>query len=141
MRNYLKRKLQHFINMLLIPHPKVGLGKTQVMLLFGSPFIKDRTFTVSVDRNDRNTFGRTSNEALRSLVVGVANMEKTTSAIMDFAEALQQVEFGEKEAVFLEPLMKEVLNAIRAVAKDAKMRRTHRLNCLQSVLKTVGNRL
>jgi 4-hydroxy-L-threonine phosphate dehydrogenase PdxA len=141
MRNYLKRKLQYFINMLLIPHPKVGLGKTQVMLLFGSPFIKDRTFAVSVDRNDRSTFGRTSNEALRSLVVGVANMEKTTSAIMDFAEALQQVEFGEKEAVFLEPLMKEVLNAVRAVAKDARMRRTHRLNCLQSVLKTVGNRL
>jgi hypothetical protein len=68
-------------------------------------------------------------------------MEKTTSAIMDFAEALQQVEFGEKEVVFLEPLMKEVLNAVRGVTKDARMRRTHRWNCLQSVLKTVGNRL
>ena len=32
MRNYLGRKLQHFINMLLIPHPKVGIGKTEVIL-------------------------------------------------------------------------------------------------------------
>ena len=49
MRNYLSRKLQHFLNLLLIPHPKVGLGKTEVLLLFNSPFMKDRTFTIDVN--------------------------------------------------------------------------------------------
>jgi hypothetical protein len=48
MRDYLSRKLQHFLNQLLIPHPKVGLGKTEILLLFNSPFMKDRTFTVNV---------------------------------------------------------------------------------------------
>ena len=48
MRDYLSRKLQHFLNQLLIPHPKIGLGKTEVLLLFNSPFMKDRTFTVNV---------------------------------------------------------------------------------------------
>ena len=65
MRNHLSRKLQHFINMLLIPHPKVGLGKTEVRLLFNNPFMKDRSFTVSVSPNERSTFKRTSNEAFR----------------------------------------------------------------------------
>jgi hypothetical protein len=44
------RKLQLFINMLLIPHPKVGLGKTEVLLLFNNPFMKDRSFIVNVTR-------------------------------------------------------------------------------------------
>lgn len=48
MRDYLSRKLQHFLNLVLIPHPKIGLGKTEVLLLFNSPFMKDRTFTVNV---------------------------------------------------------------------------------------------
>jgi hypothetical protein len=37
--------------------------------------------------------------------------------------------------------MTEVLNAVRAATKDTRMRGTHRLKSLQSVLKTVGNRL
>jgi hypothetical protein len=88
MRNYLSRKLQHFINMLLIPHPKVGLGKTGVMLLFNSPFMKDRTFTVSVTRNERGAFTQTSSEALRSLEIAATTLSNTASAIMDFTEAL-----------------------------------------------------
>jgi hypothetical protein len=56
MRRYLGRKLQGFVNMLLIPHPKVGLGKTEVLLLFNNPFIKDRTFTINVTRQGRRAF-------------------------------------------------------------------------------------
>ena len=40
-RDYLSSKLQHFLNMLLIPHPLIGLGKTKVRLFFDSPFIRD----------------------------------------------------------------------------------------------------
>ena len=46
MRDCLSRKLQHFLNTVLIPHPKIGLGKIEVLLLFNSPLMKDRTFTV-----------------------------------------------------------------------------------------------
>jgi len=60
---------------------------------------------------------------------------------MDFTEALEQVVFGVEEAVFLEPLMKDVLNAVRATSGDARMRRMHRMKSLQSVLKRVASRL
>ena len=60
MRDYLSRKLQHFLNLVLIPHPKIGLGKTEVLLLFNSPFMKDRNFTVSVTYKERRNFTQTS---------------------------------------------------------------------------------
>ena len=49
-RDYLSRKLQHFLNMVLIPNEKIGLGKTKVILFFNSPYMRDRTFTVSATR-------------------------------------------------------------------------------------------
>jgi len=49
---------------------------------------------------------------------------------MDFTEALEQVVFGVEEAVFLEPLMNDVLNAVRATTGDARMRRMHRMESL-----------
>ena len=66
----------------------------------------------------------------------------TASAILDFTEALEQVEFEEEEALFLKPMLKDVLNAVKATTKDVRMRSgTHRLKCLQSVLKSVAARL
>jgi hypothetical protein len=56
MRNYLSRKQQYFINMLLIPNGKVRLGKTKVRLIFNSPFMKDRTFTVNSNHKERRSF-------------------------------------------------------------------------------------
>jgi hypothetical protein len=56
MRNYLSRKQQYFINMVLIPNAKVGLGKTKVRLIFNSPFMKDRTFTVNSKPKERRSF-------------------------------------------------------------------------------------
>jgi len=38
--------------------------------------------------------------------------------------------FDEKEAVFIMPLLKEVLNAVKAASSDARMRRPHRLESL-----------
>jgi hypothetical protein len=42
--------------MMLIPHPKVGLGRTEVLLLFNNPFMEDRTFTVKVTHQGRRAF-------------------------------------------------------------------------------------
>jgi hypothetical protein len=68
-------------------------------------------------------------------------MSNTASAILDFTEALEQVEFAQEEAIFLEPLMIEVLNAVRATTGIQRMRIMHRMKSLQSVLKRVCDRL
>lgn len=54
-------------------------------------------------------------------------MSNTASAIMDFAEALEQVEFEGKEALFLKPLLTDVLNAAKATTKDVRMKGKHRM--------------
>lgn len=54
-------------------------------------------------------------------------MSNTASAIMDFAEALEQVEFEGKEALFLKPLLTNVLNAVKATTKDVRMKGKHRM--------------
>ena len=83
----------------------------------------------------------TSTESLKSIEKGISIIAETACAIMDFTEALEQVEYGVEEAVFLEPLMKNVLNAVRSTTGDARMRRMHRMKSLQSVLKRVAARL
>jgi hypothetical protein len=60
---------------------------------------------------------------------------------MDFAEALDQVEFADEERLFLQPLMREAINAVKKANNDPMMRGTHRMMCLQSVLKRVAARL
>lgn len=138
MRNNLSRRLQLFINTLLAPHHKVGPGKTEVLLTFNNPFLKDRKFVVGISKNDRSTFSRTSAKALHILESDVNTMSNTASSVMEFIESLEQIEFGDEEVVFLKPLMTEVLNAVKAVTNDARVRRKHRIESLQSVLKRVG---
>jgi hypothetical protein len=75
------------------------------MLLFDSPFMKDRRFTVSVTRQGRRAFNQTSSEALLSIEKVATIMSNTAAAISDFIETLNEVVFGEKEAIFLETLM------------------------------------
>lgn len=75
------------------------------MLFFNSPFMKDRKFTVSVTRQGRRAFNQTSSEALLSIEKVAIIMSNTAAAILDFIEALNEVVFGEEEAVFLETLM------------------------------------
>ena len=109
-RDYLSRRLQHFLNMILIPHPSIGLGKTKVRLLFNCALMRDRTFTVSSMPKDRNNFSQRSSVSLQSLQKVVATISETTCAIMDFAEALSAVEFEKEESIFLKPILKKVLD-------------------------------
>ena len=119
------RKLQGFINMMLIPHPKVGLGRTEVLLLFNNPFMQDRTFTVKVTHQGRRAFKQTSSETLITIEKAANIIANTACAILDFTEALDKVVFDEKEAVFIMPLLKEVFNAVKATFNDARMKRMH----------------
>lgn len=60
---------------------------------------------------------------------------------MDFAEALDQVEFADEERLFLQQLMREAINAAKKANDEPMMRGTHRMMCLQSVLKRFASRL
>ena len=49
----------------------------------------------------RRAFNHTSSEALLTIEQSATTISNTASAIMYFIEALDQVEFGEEEVVFL----------------------------------------
>ena len=87
----MSRGLQHFLNMVLIPYPSIGMGKTKVRLLFNSPFMKDRTFTVSGATKERRDFTKSSTVSLKSLKTTATCISETTSAILDFTEALEKI--------------------------------------------------
>ena len=77
--------------MVLIPYPSIGMGKTKVRLLFNSPFMKDRTFTVSGATKERRDFTKSSTVSLKSLKTTATWISETTSAILDFTEALEKI--------------------------------------------------
>ncbi len=43
-------------------------------------------------------------------------MSITACAIMDFTEALYELKWSDDEAIFLKPMIKEVINAVRATS-------------------------
>jgi hypothetical protein len=81
--------------MVLLPYPTINMVKTKVTLVFNSPFMKDRTFTVSDISKDRRDFTKSSTVSLRSLTAATNSISETTSAILDFTEALEKLEIAE----------------------------------------------
>jgi hypothetical protein len=75
--------------MVLIPYPSIGMGKTKVRLVFNSPFMRDRTFTVNATSKERRDFTKRSTVSLQSLTAATTSITETTSAILDFTEALE----------------------------------------------------
>ena len=115
--------------------------KTKVTLVFNSPFMKDRTFTVSDISKDRRDFTKSSTVSLRSLAAATNSISETTSAILDFTEALEKLEIADEDSMIIMPLMKEVINAVRGATGDIIMKGIHRMMRLQKVLSRVATRL
>ncbi len=92
--------------MVLIPYPSIGMGKTQVRLIFNSPFMKDRTFTVNSSSKERRDFTKSSTASLLSLTTRTTSISETTSAILDFAEALEKLELDDEDVLIIKPLLK-----------------------------------
>ena len=115
--------------------------KTKVTLVFNSPFMKDRTFTVSDISKDRRDFTKSSTVSLRSLTAATNSISETTSAILDFTEALEKLEIADEDSMIIMPLMKEVINAVRGATGDVMMKGIHRMIRLQRVLTRVATRL
>ena len=115
--------------------------KTKVTLVFNSPFMKDRTFTVSDISKDRRDFTKSSTVSLQSLTAATNSISETTSVILDFTEALEKLEIAEEDSLIIMPLMKEVINAVRGATGDIMMKGIHRMMRLQKVLTRVATRL
>ena len=115
--------------------------KTKVTLVFNSPFMKDRTFTVSDISKDRRDFTKSSTVSLRSLTAATNSISETTSVILDFTEALEKLEIADEDSMIIMPLMKEVINAVRGATGDIMMKGIHRMMRLQKVLTRVATRL
>ena len=115
--------------------------KTKVTLVFNSPFMKDRTFTVSDISKDRRDFTKSSTVSLQSLTAATNSISETTSAILDFTEALEKLEIAEEDSLIIMPLMKEVINAVRGATGDIMMKGIHRMMRLQKMLSRVATRL
>jgi len=75
--------------MVLIPNENIGLGKTKVILVFNSPFMKDRTFTVNATPKERRNFTKSSTESVRKLSNAATHITESMSAILDYTEALE----------------------------------------------------
>ena len=127
--------------MVLLPYPTINMVKTKVTLVFNSPFMKDRTFTVSDISKDRRDFTKSSTVSLRSLTAAITSISETTSAILDFTEALEKLEIADEDSMIIMPLMKEVINAVRGATGDVMMKGIHRMMRLQKVLTRVATRL
>lgn len=115
--------------------------KTKVTLVFNSPFMKDRTFTVNTTSKERRDFTKSSTVSLRSLTTATTSISETTSTILDFAEALEKLEVADEDGVIIMPLLKEVINAVRGATGDVMMKGIHRMMRLQKVLTRVATRL
>ena len=117
------------------------MGKTKVRLLFNSPFMKDRSFTISAATKEKRDFTKSTTVYLKSLTAATTCISETTSAILDFTEALEKLEVADEDSVIIKPLLKEVINAVRGATGDVIMKGIHRMMKLQRVLKRVATRL
>ena len=113
--------------MVLIPYPSIGMGKTKIRLLFNSPFMKDRTFTISAAPKERRDITKSSTVSLKSLKAAANCISDTTSAILDFTEALEKIELADEDVVIIMPLLKKVINADRGATGDVMMKGIHRM--------------
>jgi hypothetical protein len=127
--------------MVLLPYPTIDMVKTKVTLVFNSPFMKDRTFTVSTTSKERRDFTKSSSVLLRSLTAAITSISETSSAILDFTETLEKLEVADEDGVIIMPLLKEVINAVRGATGDVMMKGIHRMMRLQRVLTKVATRL
>ena len=113
--------------MVLIPYPSIGMGKTKVSLVFNSPFMKDRTFTISAANKERRDFTKSSTVSLKSLNESTKTITEITAAILDFAEVLDKLEIVDEDSMIIMPLLREVIYAVRGATGDVMMKGIHRM--------------
>ena len=113
--------------MVLIPYPSIGMGKTKVRLVFNSPFMKDRTFTISAANKERRDFTKSSTVSLKSLNESTKTIAEITAAILDIAEVLDKLKIVDEDSITIMPLMREVINTVRGATENVMMKGINRM--------------
>ena len=85
-RDFLKRRLQYFVNMVLFP--VVGYGKEKVSIHFDGCWLEPREFTVNVLPSEKRGYQHESSFFLRSLLKVVNEIGDTLVTVKDFVKGL-----------------------------------------------------
>lgn len=131
-RAYLNRRLQYFVNMLLLPH--VGYRREKVRIIFEGYWLDPREFTVNVKAKERRGYKKDSNFFLRSLKEVTQDISNILVEIMDFAKVVAGLRVKEDDYHLLLPLFTRVIDAVSSVEDEKAIEYQHRLHQLQKLL-------
>ena len=131
-RAYLNRRLQYFINMVLLGH--VDYRRERVRIIFEGCWLEPREFTVNVKAKERRDYKKDSNFFLRSLQEVTQDITNTLVEVMDFAKAVSGLSVKDDEYHLLLPLFTRVLEAASSVKDERDLEYQHRLHQLQQLL-------
>jgi hypothetical protein len=116
-RAYLKRRLQYFVNMILLPH--LGYGKEKVRIIFESCWLETRDFTVNVKPKERRGFLNNSGYFLRSIQEATEEISNTLLEVSDFAKAFSNIKVKDEDYHLVFPMITKVVDTVNSV-KDGK---------------------
>ena len=125
-RAYLNRKLQYFVNMVLLPH--VNYGRERVRIIFEDCWLEPREYTVNVSAKEKRGFKKDSNYFLRSLQEVTEDITSTFFGIIDFVKAVKGLKVNDDEYHLLLPVFSLVLDEVHAVKDEKQLDRHHRLH-------------
>jgi hypothetical protein len=131
-RAYLNRRLQYFVNMLLLPH--VGYRREKVRIIFEGYWLDPREFTVNVKAKERRGYKKDSNFFLRSLKEVTQDISNILVEIMDFAKVVAGLRVKDDDYHLLLPLFTRVIDAVSSVEDEKAIEYQHRLHQLQKLL-------
>jgi hypothetical protein len=101
-RTYLNRKLQYFVNMVLLPH--VGYQRERIRVIFEDCWLEPREFTVNVSAKEKRGYKKDSNYFLRSLREVTEDITNTLVGIMDFVKAVEGLKVIDEDYHLLLPV-------------------------------------
>lgn len=128
----MNRKLQYFINMILLPH--VGYRRELVRIIFEDHWLKPRDFTVNVLAKEKRDIKKGSSYFLRSLHKVTEEITNTLVAVMDYAKKVAGIEVNDNDYHLVLPLFSQVLDEVNDVRDEKKLDRSHRLHQLKKIL-------
>jgi hypothetical protein len=124
-RAFLNRRLQYFVNMVLLPW--VDYGNQKVRLVFDGWWLEPREFTVNVKPRERRAAKQPSHYYLRSLQEVAKDISETLVEVKDLTNAFGQLKFNPEDYDLLLPLVKQVVDAARVLKHDNDIEYLHRM--------------
>jgi hypothetical protein len=125
-RAYMNRRLQYFVNMLLLPH--VTYRREKVRIIFEGFWLDPREFTVNVRPKEKRGYKKDSNFFLRSLKEVTEDITNTLVDMMDFCKAFVGLKIQDDDYHLIIPLITKVLDAVNAAKDEKESDQKHRLH-------------